>query len=146
VTDRPQGTHHREAIKIILPEVQMRRTRAQKALVAGNKPPAMSDTIGWMEISGERKVDYVAAQLSLTVAAIHATTEALTSALADLAIRPHIILKLREEMIRVIRQEGWSAQGLYKMRLLDSFLKESQRMHPVSLWLCCDSGTVGESC
>jgi cytochrome P450 len=114
----------------------MRRKRAQKALVAGNKPPAMSDTIGWMvEISGERKVDYVAAQLSLTVAAIHATTEALTSALADLAIRPHIIPKLREEMIRVIRQEGWSAQGLYKMRLLDSFLKESQRMHPVSLWL-----------
>lgn len=80
-----------------------------------------------------KQVDYVAAQLSLTVAAIHATTEALTTALADLVTYPEITPLLREEIIRVVSEEGWSKQTLYKMKLMDSFLKESQRLHPVSL-------------
>jgi hypothetical protein len=36
-------------------------------------------------------------------------------------------------MIQVVGEEGWSKQTLYKLKLLDSFLKESQRMHPVRL-------------
>lgn len=109
--------------------------RAQKALAAGGKPPKMSDTIGWMvEISQGKQIDYVAAQLSLTVAAIHATTEALTTALVDLVTYPEIIPRLREEIIQVITEEGWTKQTLYKLRFMDSFLKESQRLHPVSFY------------
>ena len=94
----------------------------------------MSDTVGWMvEMSRGKKVDYVAAQLSLTVAAIHATTEALTCAMADLVAHPSVIHELRQEIIQVVGEAGWTKQALYKMKLMDSFLKESQRMHPVSL-------------
>ena len=94
----------------------------------------MSDTVGWMvEMSRGKKVDYVAAQLSLTVAAIHATTEALTCAMADLVAHPSVIHELRQEIIQVVGEAGWTKQALYKMKLMDSFLKESQRIHPVSL-------------
>ena len=79
-----------------------------------------------------KPVDYVAAQLSLTVAAIHATTEALTIALLDLVTYPEIIPQLRQEVIQVLGDSGWSKQALYNMKLMDSFLKESQRLHPVS--------------
>ena len=126
--------HYSDASKIIFPEVLKRKERAEKALAAGGKPPKMSDAIGWMvEMARGEQIDYVAAQLSLTVASIHATTEALTAALVDLATYSGIIPQLREEVIQVIGEEGWSKQALYKMKLMDSFLKESQRMHPVSL-------------
>jgi Cytochrome P450 len=134
VADSPPEKHYSDATKIILPEVQKRKERAEKALATGGKPPKMSDAIGWMvEMARGKQIDYIAAQLSLTVAAIHATTEALTTALVDLAIYPEIISQLREEIIQVLSEDGWSKQSLYKMKLMDSFLKESQRMHPVSL-------------
>ena len=79
-----------------------------------------------------KPVDYVAAQLSLTVASIHATTEALTVALLDLVTYPETISLLRQEVIQVLSAGGWSKQALYNMKLMDSFLKESQRLHPVS--------------
>jgi cytochrome P450 len=102
-------------------------------LAGGGKPPKVSDAIGWMvEIAGGKQVDYVAAQLSLTVAAIHATTEALTIALLDLVTYPETIPQLRQEVIQVLGDGGWTKQSLYKMKLMDSFLKESQRLHPVS--------------
>lgn len=113
--------------------MQRRKIRAEVTLAAGGKPPKVSDAIGWMvEMADGKKVDYVAAQLSLTVAAIHATTEALTIALLDLATYPDLIPQLRQEVIDVLSDGGWSKQTLYKMKLMDSFLKESQRLHPVS--------------
>jgi hypothetical protein len=125
--------HYTDAKRIINTEVETRRIRAQVTLTSGGKPPKVSDAIGWMvEMAGGKQVDYVAAQLSLTVAAIHATTEALTIALLELASHPEIIPRLRNEIIEVLRDAGWSKQALYKMKLMDSFLKESQRLHPVS--------------
>jgi hypothetical protein len=58
----PREKHYRYATRIILLAVQKRKDRAQKALAVGEKPPKMSDTIGWMvEISQGKQVDYVAA-------------------------------------------------------------------------------------
>ena len=56
---------------------------------AGQKPPKVADTIGWMyELAREKQEDmnYAAAQLTLTMAAIHTTTEGLTQALLDLCV------------------------------------------------------------
>ncbi|KAI1135172.1 cytochrome P450 [Hypoxylon sp. FL0543] len=125
--------HYTDASKIISTEVERRRIRAKTLLAAGQKPPRVSDAIGWMvEVAGEEKVDYVASQLSLTVASIHATTEALTIALLDIATYPKIAAELRQEVIEVLKSDGWSKQALYNLKLMDSFLKESQRLHPPS--------------
>ena len=126
-------SHVRDARKLILPEVERRRARAQKALEAGLKPPKTADSIGWMyEIARGRDVDYVAAQLSLTVAAIHTTTEATTQALIDISRHPEIVGPMREEIISVILENGWTKASLQKLRLMDSFLKESQRCTPMA--------------
>lgn len=75
--------------------------------------------------------------------AIHTTTELLTGALLDLAQNNGFIDSLREEMIPVLEEQNgvengdaegtgktsWKKNSLYKLKLLDSALKESQRMH-----------------
>lgn len=83
------------------------------------------------------------AQLALSVVAIHTTTELLTGALLDLAQNGDFIDSLREEMIPILEEQNvvangdavgtgktsWKKNSLYKLKLLDSALKESQRMH-----------------
>jgi cytochrome P450 len=75
--------------------------------------------------------------------AIHTTTELLTGTLLDLAQNNEFIDSLREEMIPVLKEQNtvgngdaegtvktsWKKNSLYKLKLLDSALKESQRMH-----------------
>ena len=84
------------------------------------------------ELARERKEEhnYALSQLSLTMAAIHTTTGAMTQALLDLIAHPEYVQPLREEVVTVIEAERWSKTTLYKLRLMDSFLKESQRLHP----------------
>lgn len=123
----------RDARKLIMPEVERRKERAQKALEAGQKPPKTADTIGWMyEVGRGRQVDYVAAQLSLSLAAIHTTTESTAQALIDICRFPEVVQPMREEIIQVISENGWTKASLQKLRLMDSFLKESQRFTPMS--------------
>ncbi|KAI7537669.1 hypothetical protein KC317_g18033 [Hortaea werneckii] len=120
-----------DANKLIMPEIELRKERAEKAIAAGSKPPKTADTIGWMyDVARGRQVNYVAAQLSLTLAAIHTTTEAITTAMLDIIEQPEVLQALRQEVVDVVGEQGWSKTALYKLRLMDSFLKESQRCHP----------------
>ncbi|KAF4548956.1 Cytochrome P450-like protein 87 [Elsinoe fawcettii] len=120
----------RDAEKLIMPEVERRIERVQKAQAAGVKPPKMSDTIGWMyEVSRGRPINYVHGQLSLSLAAIHTTSETTTQAIYDLCAHPEIQDQLRQEAIEVLSAEGWAKTSLYKLKLMDSFLKESQRLN-----------------
>lgn len=51
----------------------------------------------------------------------------------DIACRPELVKKLRAEIESVVGEcDGvMSTQALYKMRLLDSVMKESQRVNPL---------------
>ncbi|KAI1438953.1 cytochrome P450 [Xylaria sp. CBS 124048] len=123
----------RDARAMIVPEIKKRQEVINAARAAGLKPPKISDTLGWMyDVAKGRDVDFVSGQLSMTMAAIHTTTEGLCRALMDLCKYPAIVDQLREEIISVVGGEGWSKTTLYKLRLMDSFLKESQRMTPFS--------------
>ena len=53
--------------------------------------------------------------------------QSFTHALFHLAARTQYIEPLREEVERVIAEDGWTKQSMTKMRKLDSFLKEVQR-------------------
>jgi cytochrome P450 len=125
----------RDARKLIMPEVEKRKERVQKALEAGQKPPKTADSIGWMyEIARARgrEVDYVATQLTLSFAAIHSTSESIAQVLIDICRNPEIIEPLRQEIITVVAENGWTHAGIQKLRLMDSLLKESQRYTPVA--------------
>lgn len=50
----------------------------------------------------------------------------------DIVMHPEVVQPLREEIIAVVGAEGWQKTALYKLRLMDSFLKESQRMTPMA--------------
>jgi len=48
-----------------------------------------------------------------------------------LAAFPEYMQPLREEVEAVVQSEGWTKAGLDQMHKLDSFIRESQRLHPV---------------
>ena len=88
-----------------------------------------SDAIGWMvECARGRKIDYAAAQLSFSLAAIHLSSETMTMCLLQLCDMPELIEPLREDCRRVLDDSGWTKQALQDMRLLDSFMRECQRV------------------
>lgn len=53
--------------------------------------------------------------------------QSFTHALYHLAAQPQYIQPIREEVERIIAEEGWTKPSMTKMRKLDSFMKESQR-------------------
>jgi hypothetical protein len=124
---------YRDAQGIVLPEVERRKLAAQAAIAAGKRPLKTADSIGWMyELAREKRDDlnFVDSQLELAVGSIHTTTEAISAALFDCMLHPEIVQPLREEIIRVVGARGWSRQTLQDLKLMDSFLKENQRLHP----------------
>jgi cytochrome P450 len=72
--------------------------------------------------------------LAGSFAAIHTTTMGMTNILYDLAAHPEWADVLREEIQRVSAEEPngkLRKKTMPKLRKLDSFIKESQRVHPL---------------
>jgi cytochrome P450 len=72
--------------------------------------------------------------LFLCLASIHTSTMSICHALFDLCYRPEYVEPLREEIKQAMAEEGGlTLSAINKMKRLDSFLKESQRLnHPGS--------------
>ena len=135
----PQARSIRKAVKdahaIIDPEVKRRKKAIDETRAAGEKPPKTADALGWMYESGKRRnveVEYSNTSIAMAMAAIHTTSETLCQALLDICQYPEVADHLRKEIIEVIGENGWAKTSLYKLRLMDSFLKEGQRHHPMS--------------
>ena len=120
------------AQKLIVPLVEERRKEAASGGDSYEKP---NDLLQWMNDGANKSESapstLAAKQLLLTLASIHTTTMSVTHALYDLAAMPEYIQPLREEIEQVLQEEGgWQKGVLSKLRKMDSFLKESQRMSP----------------
>lgn len=123
----------KEAYDIIEPELQRRRLERKTAEEKGEaKMEKPLDSLQWLEETAAAKgksVDTVMGQLGLTVAA-------LTNVMFDIVAVPGLADELREEIVRVMGNVGgeagtpWQKTTLYKLRLLDSVMKESQRFNP----------------
>lgn len=92
-------------------------------------------------------------QLTLSVAAIHTTSDLLTQMVLDLAEhagqgpegeeeneegregvkegRRGLLAALRAEIVEVLGREGWKKTSLYGLKLLDSCIRETQRLKPI---------------
>ena len=91
--------------------------------------------LGWLEEVALRKnptIPVADAQLFLAFAAIHTTTEMLSYVLLDIIDTPGLVDALRTEIIETLKVNSWTKTTFGQMKLLDSVLKESQRLHPVS--------------
>ncbi|TGZ76193.1 cytochrome P450 [Ascodesmis nigricans] len=119
--------------KIISAEIERRRSIWEENKKLGISTAKTADSLGWFqEVAGEQQFDQAGCQLSLTFAAIHTTGQMLSKALFRLAENVEWQKEVREEMVRVLRTDGWQKTSLYKMKLLDSFLKEVHRFDPGS--------------
>ncbi|KAK3296554.1 cytochrome P450 [Chaetomium fimeti] len=66
----------------------------------------------------------------ITIASIHSSAATALSILYDLMDRPESLAELQEEISKVLKQYGtWTRQSLAALRIMDSFMKESQRVH-----------------
>ncbi|PPQ94096.1 hypothetical protein CVT25_009247 [Psilocybe cyanescens] len=57
------------------------------------------------------------------------TGSTITAALYELSLNSEDVKEIREEVERVVESDGWSKASLAKMYKLDSYLRESQRLH-----------------
>lgn len=122
-----------EARRVIAPVIEKRRALRAEALSAGRQPPNFHDAIDWVDQEAvDRGVSFDPAtfQLMLAVAAIHTTVDLCTEFILQLASNPGHFAAIREEVVSVLKAEGWTKGSLYNMKLLDSALKESQRHKP----------------
>ena len=121
--------YYRKAQTLIQPVVEKRRAQMEAGSSESEGPSKTSDAIGWMvECARGRKIDYAAAQLSFSLAAIHLSSEMMTMCLLQLCDMPELVEPLREECRSVLRSDGWTKQALLDMKLLDSFMRECQRV------------------
>jgi hypothetical protein len=98
------------------------------------KAPNPKDTIQWLdEVAAGRPYDAAAAQIAFAISAMHTTSELLKQAILDICINPELVPVLREEARKDVEESGWSTAGVFKMQLLDSAIKETQRIKPGSL-------------
>lgn len=127
----------KEAYAIMGPVIEARK--AQRAYLSENRDqiagddPNPEDAIEWFEtLSRGRDYDPRLVQLKLSLAAIHTSTDLISQTLLDLAEHPELIGPLRDEIDTVLATDGWTKTAMFKMKLLDSIIKETQRMKPIS--------------
>ncbi|KAI9932136.1 hypothetical protein MW887_009645 [Aspergillus wentii] len=111
-----------------------RRAHEKATSSESNKTKKFNDTIEWLEeIAAGRPYDAAAAQIAFAISAMHTTSELLKQALLDICMHPELIPAIRDEAKKAVEESGWTTAGVFKMQLLDSAIKETQRLKPGSL-------------
>ncbi|GJE97795.1 cytochrome P450 [Phanerochaete sordida] len=92
-----------------------------------------NDMIQWVidETMARKRGDDEIARLVLFIngSAIATTAHHLIEAVYDICVRPDLADMLREEVEAAVAEDGWTRAAMAKMRKLDSFLRESVRLH-----------------
>ncbi|KAK4867921.1 hypothetical protein LT330_007580 [Penicillium expansum] len=120
----------KEARQILTPILAQ---RAQERAANGGKSTT-EDAIEWhQQLVGDRKSDGVVVQVGLALSAIHTTGDLLFKTIGQLAHHQEVIPAVRKEIADAISTHGLNKTGVYHMQLLDSIIKETQRLDAVAL-------------
>lgn len=123
-----------EARDIIMPVIEERQKTKRAAIAEGRPLDVYHDAIQWLEEnSQDQSFNPAAMQLALSTAAIHTTTDLLTQTILDICTCDGLIQELREEIVSVLGVDGWSKSTMYRLKLMDSVIKESQRVKPMAI-------------
>ncbi|KAI1118241.1 cytochrome P450 monooxygenase [Nemania sp. NC0429] len=121
---------------LVEPVLKKREEMAQAALAAGQPAPEYNDALEWIKQESKAnniKYDTTTFQLIISTVAVNTTTDALHSTLVALLQHPGSLQAVRDEIVQVLKTEGWKKTSLYNMKLMDSALKETQRVRPFFL-------------
>ncbi|OOF99136.1 hypothetical protein ASPCADRAFT_394435 [Aspergillus carbonarius ITEM 5010] len=117
-----------EARQILGPVVAKRRAQARDK----TSTIEHADAIEWFEqVANGRDYDPAISQLMMSFSSIHTSADLVMQVILDLAQHPDLIEPLRNELSTVLGEQGWRKSSLYKLKLMDSVIKESQRLKPV---------------
>lgn len=120
-----------EAHAILAPHVAKR----EALLASGETPP--EDGLEWMRhVPNPEAWDPATFQVSLALNAIHTTTDLLVTTMSQIARHDELFGPMREEVIRALTTHGLTKAALGDMKLMDSVMKESQRLKPMLLGRC----------
>lgn len=127
-------TNLRLAKKALIPIIDQRR-EAEKSKADYQKP---DDFLQWMmdaAVGDEGQSEKLAhRQLIVLLGAAHTSTMVGTHVCYDLAAMPEYIEPLRNEILDLLNKDGgWGPNTPSKMRKMDSFLRESQRINPQAI-------------
>ncbi|KAL1973806.1 hypothetical protein VTN31DRAFT_5366 [Thermomyces dupontii] len=119
------------ASRIIQREVDKRESADWKSHDGGT----FADAIQWTnEVYGAVKPDHTLVQMGLAFASLHTTADFLTQVIYDLCKHRKLMKRLRKEVILVVKEAGGlDRNAISKLKLMDSVLKESQRLKPSSI-------------
>lgn len=117
--------------RLLQPVIEKRKALAAEALARGEPAPVFDDALTWFEKEYGTNYDPAIAQITLSIVAIDTTADLLQSTMLQLARHPEILQALRDEVVEVLSKQGLKKVALYNLKLMDSVLKETQRMKPV---------------
>ena len=123
----------REARQFITPAVQQRRDTQAARQAQGKALDEYFDTIQWMEeVADGQEYDPALVQLALSMGSTHTMTDLMTQVMLNLTKYPDLVEELRREIIAMKTEEEWGRPALRKLMLMDSVIKETQRLKPIS--------------
>ncbi|KAI0908271.1 cytochrome P450 monooxygenase [Ustulina deusta] len=128
--------YYRRARELIEPVLKDRENLKRAAIADGQPPLVFNDALEWITQESKEsnaRYDVATFQLIISVVAIGTTTETLQSVLIDLIEHPETMQAVRDEIVQVLRAEGWKKSSLYNMKLLDSVIKETQRLGVIAM-------------
>ncbi|KAK7680563.1 hypothetical protein QCA50_016345 [Cerrena zonata] len=121
-----------EGQKILLPLIQ-ERIRIVKNNDKDNAPQDVLQYITEAALSKNKGIEGISRSIFATNwAAIHTSSSTFVYALLDLAAHPDYASEMREEVERVIGEEGWTKDAMTKLWKVDSFMRESLRLNGMS--------------
>ncbi|KAI1820120.1 cytochrome P450 [Xylaria intraflava] len=95
------------------------------------------DMLQWLADSArgsDRNPDVLAHNmLFMALASVHTSSATIIHVLFDLCANPRFMEELRQDVQQAIDESGWTLAAIAKMKKIDSFMKESQRMNQAVL-------------
>lgn len=128
---RASRRYRNRAMELIKPVLNARRAEAASYKAKGLPPPVYNDALEWAEIEAVADYNPVDIQLGLSFLAIHTTSDLVSQTLLHLAHTPEGVEDLRREIIQVLSADGWRKASFQKLKLVDSAVKEAQRLKPI---------------
>ncbi|CAN8100628.1 unnamed protein product [Discula destructiva] len=120
--------------RVIKPIMQQRQAERDAALADDNieVEEALDQAFDVFKSKGQKSPDPATVHISLSMVAIHTTVDLLEKTLINLIRHPDLVEPLRQEVIHVLGNNGLNHAALAQLELMDSVLKETQRLTPVA--------------
>ncbi|EEY15786.1 ent-kaurene oxidase [Verticillium alfalfae VaMs.102] len=126
----------RDARNIIDDEVSRIEAHVGQSDALSPSKSSIGNSLGWMRAAAKgTNFNLGDGQLFLSFASLHTTSDLLTKTLVNLCTFPEFQDLLRNEILDTLRGQSFDPTCISQMRLLDSFMKETQRLAPASLSL-----------